>query len=375
MTYQYRIFESTTTLPTDWNHVAAQSLFLQTHYLRVLEDAIPENITCQFIGIYQADVLIATAMVQHVDLAKLDRYGNRDPSLISKLRTFLFNRFPSKLTIVGNNMLTGQHAISCSPKANKSGVLATLKVYLNTLNPAPHHTIFKDFEQQDCVDFELPEFKNSLQFSSQPNMFLRLRTEWKEEADYVQALTKKYRDQYKRARKKVSGLEKRQLTSEEIKHWETEIYALYRYVANHAPSNTFFLTKYHFYSLKSELGDAFRFFAYFENDQLIGFNTLIQHDEILETYFLGYDEKIQREKMLYLNMLYDMIGCGIHNGYKRINFGRTALEIKSSVGAKPEQLFGWMEHQNKLINRYLDFFFKLLEPKSTWIERNPFKEN
>jgi hypothetical protein len=72
-------------------------------------------------------------------------------------------------------------------------------------------------------------------------------------------------------------------------------------------------------------------------------------------------------------MLYDMIGCSIHNGFKRINFGRTALEIKSSVGAKPEQLYGWMQHQNKLINRNLEFFFKLLEPEVKWIGRNPFK--
>jgi hypothetical protein len=27
----------------------------------------------------------------------------------------------------------------------------------------------------------------------------------------------------------------------------------------------------------------------------------------MDTYFLGYDDSIQREKMLYLNMLYDMI--------------------------------------------------------------------
>jgi predicted N-acyltransferase len=272
-------------------------------------------------------------------------------------------------------MLTGQHAVSFSEKAIKSAVLVTLKNYLATLNPAPHHTIFKDFENADRSLFDLPEFNISLEFSSQPNMFLSLRSEWKLESDYVQTLTKKYRDQYKRARKKAEGIEKRQLSLEEIKKWETEIYDLYRHVADHAPFNTFFLAKNHFYSLKKELGDDFRFFAYFENNELIGFNTLIHHDEILETYFLGYDEKVQREKMLYLNMLYDMIGCSIHNGFKRINFGRTALEIKSSVGAQPEQLYGWMQHENKLINRYLSYFFKLLEPEVKWIERSPFKEN
>jgi hypothetical protein len=370
---EYRIFESTDQLPATWDQVSHQSLFLQKAYLCALENSAPANISCQFIGIFQANELVATAMLQQIDLGKLAGFGSRDNSFLSTLRNFLFKRFSSQLAILGNNMLTGQHAISFHEKADKSAVLLTLKDYLKSLTPAPHHTIFKDFELQDVALFDLPEFQKSFQFSSQPNMFLDLRTDWKLEADYVAALTKKYRDQYKRARKKSEGLQKRQLTLDEIERWETEIYDLYRHVADHAPFNTFFLAKNHFYSLKKELGDAFRFFAYFENNQLIGFNTLIQHDEILETYFLGYDEKIQREKMLYLNMLYDMIGCSIHNGFKRINFGRTALEIKSSVGAKPEQLYGWMQHQNKLINRNLEFFFKLLEPEVKWIERNPFK--
>ena len=373
MNNQYRIYESTAELPQEWDQVSKQSLFLQKAYLRVLENSAPANITCQFIGVFQNNELVATAMLQHIDLGKLAGFGSRDHGFLSTLRNILFKRFSSKLAILGNNMLTGQHAISFSEKAIKSDVLITLKNYLTNLNPAPHHTIFKDFEQPDCILFDLPEFQKSLKFSSQPNMFIDLRAEWTQETDYVSALTKKYRDQYKRARKKADGIEKRQLTLAEIGQLANEIDTLYRHVADHAPFNTFFLAKNHFYSLKKELGDAFRFFAYFENGRLIGFNTLIHHDEILETYFLGYDEKIQKEKMLYLNMLYDMIGCSIHNGFKRINFGRTALEIKSSIGAQPEQLYGWMQHQNKLINRNLGYFFNLLEPEVKWIERNPFK--
>jgi predicted N-acyltransferase len=373
LNYQYHIFESTTKLPETWDIVSSQSLFLQSTYLRVLENSIPANITCQFIGIYQANELIATAMLQHLDLGKLAGFGNRDHGALTLLRNFLFKRYSSKLAIIGNNMLTGQHAISFTPSANKSEILAGLKTFVTELTPAPHLNIFKDFESTDCALFDQVAFQKSLRFSSQPNMFIDLRPEWTQEANYVEALTKKYRDQYKRARKKADGIEKRQLTLEEIEQLANEIYTLYRHVADHAPFNTFFITKNHFYSLKKELGDAFRFFAYFEEGKLIGFNTLIHHDEILETYFLGYNEKIQKEKMLYLNMLYDMVGCSIHNGFKRINFGRTAMEIKSSIGAKPEQLFGWMQHKNKWINRNLGYFFNLLEPEAKWIERNPFK--
>jgi hypothetical protein len=93
----------------------------------------------------------------------------------------------------------------------------------------------------------------------------------------------------------------------------------------------------------------------------------------MDTYFLGYDDSIQREKMLYLNMLYDMIAYSINKGFKEIIFARTALEIKSSVGAKPQKMFGFMKHGNPIIDSAIEKVFCYLEPEVVWKERNPFK--
>jgi hypothetical protein len=68
-----------------------------------------------------------------------------------------------------------------------------------------------------------------------------------------------------------------------------------------------------------------------------------------------------------------MIGFSINKGYSRIIFARTALEIKSSVGARPEDMFGMMQHSNPFINRFVSRFFSYFEPKMEWKERNPFK--
>jgi hypothetical protein len=125
--------------------------------------------------------------------------------------------------------------------------------------------------------------------------------------------------------------------------------------------------------LKKNLKDLFLFYGYFKDEKLIGFNTLIKNGNQMDTYFLGYDETIQREKMLYLNMLYDMIAYSINKGFKEIIFARTALEIKSSVGAKPEEMFGFIHHSNSIINSKMDKLFCYLEPKTEWQERNPFK--
>ena len=50
-----------------------------------------------------------------------------------------------------------------------------------------------------------------------------------------------------------------------------------------------------------------------------------------------------------------------------------ALEIKSSIGAKPIVMSGFIYHKNKYINKYFDKIFPKLEPTLIWQQRHPFK--
>ena len=72
-------------------------------------------------------------------------------------------------------------------------------------------------------------------------------------------------------------------------------------------------------------------------------------------------------------MLYDMIGYSIKKRFKKIIFGRTALEIKSSVGAKPETMFGYIKHSNPILQSQMPRIFNSLQPIVSWQIRNPFK--
>lgn len=100
---------------------------------------------------------------------------------------------------------------------------------------------------------------------------------------------------------------------------------------------------------------------------------MLLNGNTLETYFLGYDEKVQKENMLYLNMLYNMTEFAIENSFGRIIFGRTALEIKSSIGAEPVMMSGFIYHTNSLVNKFLPKIFPKLEPDLVWQQRHPFK--
>lgn len=354
--------------------MADSCLFLQKNYLRILEESSPLNMQCSFAGIFEGKKLVATALFQEIDLAVLSSFGERDHLLLTSVRNFLFKRFASKLLIIGNNMLSGQNAFAYLPGVKIDEVVGILREISQNWSRKKHLTIFKDFTEEQIKPFEIPPFKSDYRFSSQPNMIFEIRPNWEKEEDYVADLAKKYRDQFKRCRKKGAAITTKELSYEEILSEEKTIYELYLHVASNAPFNTFILPPNHFSSFKKNLELDFILRGYYLDNQLEGFTSVIRHGKELETYFLGYDDSIQREKMLYLNMLYDMIDCGISLGFERIILGRTALEIKSSIGAEAVYLKGIMRHQFGLIHSNLSWIFPLLEPASTWIERHPYKD-
>lgn len=380
--FHHTIADNVKNLPVNWDDLACKNIFLSTNYLKVLEESAPKNMKCFFVSIYEKEDLVGIAVAQFLDGNQMQSFGDRDQCLKTFTRNFTFKNFSSQVLFIGNNMLTGQNAFSFSLSISPIDALNELKKVSQQLEKQLkaegkkiHLTTFKDFTEKEIPLFEEVGFSRFFQFQIQPNMVLDIDKKWHSMDDYVNDLTKKYRDQYKRTRKRAVDVEKRKLELDEILASEELIYDLYYHVAKSAPFNTFLLQKNHFSSLKRNLNHDFLFYGYFLNGELIGFNTLIKNGDTMDTYFLGYDDKIQREKMLYLNMLYDMIGYSIKKGFKKIIFGRTALEIKSSVGAEPQNMFGYIKHSNPVLQWQMPRIFNSLQPKIDWQKRNPFKED
>jgi hypothetical protein len=376
----FKIYNSVKALPLLWDTVAQKNVFLQTPYLTVLENSAPTNMQCFYIGIFENSELIGVSLAQYLDLNKLESFGERDQCFKTAIRNYIFKNFASHTLFLGNNMITGQNGYVFSKEINFEYISEILLEcaeeitrYFKQKGVTIHLVSFKDFYNNCANELKQYRFKQIYEFNTQPNMIFNLDKNWISADAYISAFSKKYRDQYKRAHKKFEGIIVKNLSFEQVLFYENTIYDLYHYVAKNAPFNTFFLAKNHFSNLKEQCGNRFQIFGYFLNDKLVGFHTLLLNEETLETYFLGYDATIQKENMLYLNMLYNMTEYGIENGYKRIIFGRTALEIKSSIGAQPINMSGFIYHNNKIINKYIGKIFKQLEPELNWQQRHPFK--
>lgn len=378
--FTFQIYFSTDNFPSNWDDLATNNLFLSKKYMKTLEKSAPKNMECFFIGVFDNEQLVGIALSQFINLNQLESFGERDRCFKTIARNFLFKRFSSHVLIMGNNMLTGQNSFAFSNTTDLIKGVQTLKnasealiEILKNKGIKIHICTFKDYLKPEITIFKKAGLEQFYQFSTQPNMVFRIEENWASESDYINALSKKYRDQYKRAKKKAETVIKKKMNLAEIIKFEETIYDLYFHVAKNAYFNTFFLAKNHFRVLKETLKENFLFYGYFEDQKLIGFNTIIKNGAVMDTYFLGYDDSVQKEKMLYLNMLYDIIAYSINKGFKEIVFARTALEIKSAVGAKPIEMYGLIKHQNPIIDYKIEKLFGYLEPKVNWKERNPFK--
>ncbi|SFZ90172.1 Acetyltransferase (GNAT) domain-containing protein [Flaviramulus basaltis] len=381
----YNIYKSFKNLPEGWNSIVNHDVFLQLEYLNALEEASPENIQWFYIGIFKDNLLVGVAIVQRVQLYLKDIFRQ---TKISCVKTF-FQDVVSKvlkgnILVVGNLMHTGQHGIFFNKEIISKtqffeavfSALSEIKTNIKKNQKKRIRAIMlKDYFDNDSIHNEIEIF-NSAKLHKvfvQPNMILFMQPEWLKKEDYTASLTKKYRDRYKRARKKLNSIKSVELNVDDIKRHTADLHGLYMNVSNNAQFNTFLLPENHFYSLKLQLQDRFKVYGYYLKDTLVGFYTLILNNEALETYFLGYDEEHQYPNQLYLNMLYDMLNFGIDNKFKTIVYARTAMEIKSSVGAEAKPMVVYMKHTNGFLNAILKQLFKLMNPSQDWEERHPFK--
>ncbi len=380
---QYRVFKSIDEVPQEWDDLVVHDILLNRGYLKALEEASPKNINPFYIGVFKADILIGVALVQRVQLYLKDMF--RDTK-VSCVKTFLKDTISKVLKgnilVVGNLTHTGQHGMHFnSEEISKSdfysiifqGISEIEAIIKKNQGKTIRLIMLKDFFEDDVMLDDTFFQKEKLHRAIvQPNMIMNIRDVWGCNDDYIGCMNKKYRTRYKRAKKKLNSIVCKEMSLEEIKFNSNLLHRLYLNVSNNAKFNTFILPENHFYTYKLQLKENFRVFGYYLKDELIGFFTLILNNDQLETYFLGYDSKHQYPNQLYLNMLYEMAKFGIEHKFKDVIYARTAMEIKSSVGAKPKAMRLYLKHTNSILNAILKQVFRLMNPSQDWEERHPF---
>lgn len=131
------------------------------------------------------------------------------------------------------------------------------------------------------------------------------------------------------------------------------------------------LTPEYFVKMKTQFPDEFKLTIYLLEGKIVAFRSGFENQGEYEAHFIGLDYSLNRDKCLYQRILYDFVNDAIQNQSKRLLLGRTAAEIKSTVGAVPHDLECYMRHRNSISNHIISPFIDYLKPVE-WIQRKPF---
>ncbi len=360
--------------------VARNQRFLCLDYLIALQNAHDEGLELRCVVYKRDDRVIGVAAFQiaHFTTSE-DAYSGWFLKGLNRVSVFFRGKHIHNILICGNAIATGEHGFAFIP-----GIDDAEKAYLIARSMNEISQLEKRRKKQICAmvakDFyplsegftkELTKarFKS---FQVDHNMVMPILSEWSGIEDYLQALNTKFRTKAKAALAKSASLEITDATADDLNFHADTLTRLYENVHSRADFRLGKLNMKTLASLVRELPQQFKVKLYKLNGEVIGFMSAMNCGNVLEAHVIGLDYQYNRDYALYQRMLYDYILLAIHLKCERIVFGRTAAEIKSTVGAFPVDLICCFMHRRLVSNALLNLILNYVKP-SDYPQRDPWK--
>lgn len=375
-------FSSVDEIPSQiWEDLACtKNIYFHPTFIKALEKNHPKIIFSYIVLVDKENKPTAFASLKIIDfyLKSIKNDFGFLKNIGEKLHIFP-NKKPLKLLICGNTFVSGEHGVFIKDNQNKKTIIkelaASIVHFVNSdkkLKKEIDAFLIKDFAKESLfITDELKDFTYH-PFSVEPNMTFLLQKNWQTFDDYLTSMKTKFRVKAKKALKLSSDIEIKNVTLKNIDNVLPKMTALYTKVASNADFNlgNFNLSTYK--DLKEKLGDHYILKAYWLNNKIVGFMSGVINQQSLDAHFVGIDYQLNREYAIYQRMLYDYIEIAINKKLQKINFGRTASEIKSSVGAVPQDLTMYLRHKKSITNKILKLFLQRVQP-TPFQQKFPFK--
>lgn len=380
--YYLQISRSIAEVEAPWQEALdeSSSFFLDPAYLAVLEKHPPQNMCFYYLLFWKGERLCGLAYVQDMPFRPAGYATDEQQQEQKGFRQWVKKQLTMPCLVCGNLLLTGQHGF-CFPGLDASVYLPLIEAALNHIRQSrpndsrfPPLQVYKDYvsENYAILQEQLKE-KKYTPIKIQPAMRLAIRPHWRQFDDYLTDMKSKYRVRARRAAKKGKDFERRALSLTEVQALEERMYSLYLNIAERADYNGFLLHPQYFTALLQALPEQVTIFGYFLEGELVAFYTTVFNKKELEAHFLGFEPQLNASHQVYLNILYDLVRSAIYHQKESLHFARTALAIKSSVGAVPQAMTLFMRQSSGLLNQLLRPTFHWLHDEEEWIQRHPFK--
>ncbi len=290
--------------------------------------------------------------------------GSLGKSLVRKIIAFFVQNRRITILVNGCPNLTGDFRFVSKPDDlnEADAVVAALRKLENVI----------DFDAVIIKDINPPLKKTPAEFKKfqvDPNMVVQ--NVWPTPEAYVAAMRTKYRQRYQSTMKKSAGIAVQKLNLTQIAVHKAEINALLASVVRQDKFNLEQVSEDYFIRLAGM--QEFSLYGYFLNDRLVGFRSSLDAKDRLIAHYVGFESGVNAEHKLYQRMLYDYVVEGIEKKLPAIHLGRTALEIKSTVGAEREDFF-LLFHSDNWFYRTIGNYYVSRLAATEYEARSPFRD-
>lgn len=356
-----------------WDELVAASAepssFLDSRMMKSLLDA--ENRHVAAISWFQENALIGVACVedtlaQSINLDKHIESNRFWFSAISKWIHGRSGRFSFNVRVLGTSLGSGEHGYRW-----KAGVPEHKKAkwVTDTLfkaggfegRRAPKVSMIKDAPIYDDEQLQ-NKFPDWIPLEFDPEMIVHINPNWSSIVDYQAELSKKFRTKINRILTLSELFEIREFTCADLEIHVHSLIALYQEVFDRSGFRLGSLNADTLIQSKKNWGDGFVIKGYYLEGNLKGFQCAYVDDRDVEAFFVGFRPELIKSHAIYQRMLIEFIHLAILNKCERVNMGRTALEIKSTVGAMPRRLQCEVRFRNKWMHKAVAWYTKGYSP-------------
>lgn len=358
--------------PAAWDAlVAHRGLYLQRRFLEPLDRGCEE-------------VRYAAFRKEHrlLGVARFERARFTGPSVLPLLGEGEWARWAARSVgldkpvqtwawICGSAFFGCEHGFAFSDELDRGEALQLLRRALSELQrdaPAPN-LLFKEFLGE--APLPLSEL-GCAEMQGGHRMVLELDPAWGSYDDYLASLRSKFRVKARRADSMSAALHVRELELAELWVHQERVQELLDQVCAKADYQLGCVSVASITALRARLGPELHLRGYFLDGRLVGFLSAFERGDTLDAHLVGLDYSVARQHGIYPRMLVDFLRIGLERGLERIDYGRAAEDIKSTLGARPVPTTVFLRHRNALVNPVLGLVarsVRLDEPKL----RAPFK--
>ncbi len=352
------------------------TLYFTKEFLLAFEQANPKIEYC-YLVLSQEGNVVCLAILQRMSVA-IDNAQDHLPfseRIARSLQCYISARKVHTI-VCGNVFLSGNYGVIIKEGVAQEPIYKKIAQEIKKVHTKKKASVFffKDFIDQELPVVSEIEKHQFQPFDVEPNMRLIIRKEWIDFDQYKTSLKSKYRVKVNKADKKSGPLTVRSFDAEDIEKHREELQQLYCNITDRALFKAVDLEIETYRLLKLRFRESVLINTYWYEDRMVGFATAFKAQNRIDAHFIGIDYNYNKELSIYPRILNDYVRLGIEMKAEEVNFGRTSSEIKSTLGATPENLTCYVRHRRTVANLLFKPLVRQIKMKA-YKQHTPFKKH